>query len=214
MTTKTVSVADQLTKLTAAKEKAYVEVQKAKRKRDAFDAETQALQAEHSVRHQSYPEEYVRDRNHLPLPGTDAEKLANKVKDRMFNANPVQPELDAEVAKFHAAEIAERDFRVNNLELLIDEIAPQADAQELADAWATIARLADDYHRATERVRQLIIDMPTFEGRDIELDPRVQAWTDTAADGMTNAPLMPHIRGDCTWKLDNLRYQMEADSNE
>lgn len=214
MTTKTVSVADQLEKLTAAKNKAYVEVQRAKRKRNAFDAETQALQAEHSVRHETFPEEYARDRNHLPLANTDAEKLANTLKDRLRNANPVQVELDATIAKFHDAEIAERNFRINNLELLIDEIAPQADAQELADAWATVARLADDYHGAVERVRQLIIDMPTFEGRDIELDPRVQAWTDMAADAIENAPLMPHIKGDCTWKLDNLRYRIEADRNE
>ena len=82
----------------------HVPVAELKRKRDAWNAETESLRFALSHRTQTHPEDFEGP-NKVPKDGTEAETIADTIRRRMRGENPHQAELDAATAIFHARDV-------------------------------------------------------------------------------------------------------------
>jgi len=209
MTTKTTTATAELASLTEAREKAHIIVHKLKRERDAWNAETEAMRAALTPRRDTHPEEHLKD-GYTEKPGTETAKMVAEVKARMAAPNPTQPKLDEAIQKFHAAEIKERHFRILEMDRLIAEAAPPEDAEVFEAAWQAIAAQAAAYRAKEEAVRELFLDAPQIEGKDVKLDRRVEEWARLAQEALADPLTMPGLGDMAAWNVARLRERIEA----
>lgn len=212
MSTKTSTATAQLQKLKAQHEKQYAKLMEVRRRRDAFNEETENLRAAHTVRPHTFPEEYEGGRNPLPKPGTDAKKIEDELKQRLAH-NPIDGEFSVALGIKQAAEIAERNYRAFNVERLIEEATPLADNDELTGAWAVIAEHVDRYRRQLKDATDILIDLPMFEGKDMAHDGRIDTWADVAADALDRPVFRPRIADGAGWKVDELAKRLRSEES-
>jgi len=185
----TTTVSAEMEKLTTKRREAHIEVQKVRRDVSGYNAATESMRAELSGRVGAYAEEFD-PKNHLALAGTDSAKLTDAIKNRMNNPNPEQGKYEAVSAKYQAAEMAERKFRLANFEALVSEVEPSTEdiGEKLNVAWQTILDLVDGYRLNADRVRDLVIGQPPLTGQDVAYDGRVDEWFRVASEAL-DAPL-------------------------
>lgn len=213
MTTKTKSPADTLRKLRRAHDETRVTVAGLKQERNAYETESKALRLQLSARGKEFPEEF--DKAGKPIEGTEAATLKEEITVRFPNGIydirwPDQDKLDQAVKEAHAAEHASRNFQVLNFDALTAELAEPARQalDRIEEAFQTIAAEANNYRESQEAVRELIIDTPTLDGRDLAFDARVQEWGDTARSMTAEDALAPRLSDAGRNKLDLLKINL------
>lgn len=193
MTTQTKTLAEQLAELTAKREKAQAAVMKAKRQRDTWNAETQAMRAELTTRRYSYPEEHEGSaRQFEPKPNTDSARLAEAVKTRLAEVNPADDTVAKATKAYLAAELAERGFRARHFEDVLAETGPNMDEinSAVAEAADALAQALGDYLTGAEANRGMIDAADGLDGRNYDYDSRALDWQRLARE-IANNPLNP-----------------------
>lgn len=201
--TKPTSPIAQLAKLERERDELHAIVREAQRKRDAWDAETRAMQAACTQHRLDYPEQYAGG-DMRPRPDTEAHKLATKTRARLAErANPHLPEYEAAVVDFQAASQVEQDFRHDRVDDLMAELHPEVDAAvaEMREGWELVRRGAARYRAGRENARSVVIGTPGLDGQDFGYDPTPDAWHDFARDALEHEIVKPCLSELGRWKL-------------
>jgi len=216
--TATTTATKELDKLTTKKETTYADLQKIKRDRNGYAAETETMRADYGARATTYPEEHQgRGREQrTPKPGTDTEKMQQEIKRRMREPNPNLPAYEKALAAFHAADEAERTFRQREILHLIEGAEPSLEGlnEELSETWQKLHELTNRYLRNQDAIRNLIIDSPPLTGQHLAHDARAIEWHQLAAACAEETLTAPSVTELGIWQLDRSRELAELERAE
>ena len=206
------SVTDELAKLVNAREEKYAELQKAKRERDAFHAETTALKEEYSQHAHTYPEQWTPAANSKPLPDTDAAALAEVIRERTGGAvfdppYPEQAKLDKLTAAFQEADAAEHDFKRAHVHERVAERWPTSDhaIDRIRKGFELVREGCELYGGEVDAVRRIVVqDTPGLEHQlgMYRHDPRPAGWALLAAGVLESEIIRPRLTEQAEWKVD------------
>lgn len=198
MTTATTkSATDQLKRLAAKREKSHAALREEKRKRSAYEDETEALRAAATAHHQAYGEQYA---SGVALPDTEAAKLAGEIKERMGgkafvsdSPYPSQAKLDELTERYGQDDTEFRAFRLESLPQLVEEAVDPEVAEAIAASLRELIDLLDEYSAGADRVKRLISETQGFNGQHAHADPRIHALREVAEEFLSRDVEQPCI---------------------
>ena len=204
MTTATKTIpSKELAQLERERDRTYAELQKVKRTREAFDAETWRLRAASSEYMRTHPEE-ARDAAQNPKPGTKAAELHDEIRERRAE-NPHTEDYESAKAAFHEAGEAVETFRTQRLDDLIAEAQAEADdaIAHIVRGFEQVAAGCGEYRGAIDKVTAIIGATPGLArqpGMDAH-DPRINDWAAIARDVFESEIAKPGLsdRADDGW---------------
>jgi hypothetical protein len=203
MTTATKTPSAHLAKLQEARDKAHVPVLEARRKLNAYDAETEAKRGTLTALVRTNPEEFEGP-THTPREGTEAAQLAAEVRQRRSQPNPHQDEYEKAQAEFLRRDQELQDWLRRNVRARIEEV--QADAREAVDqireGFEALRSGSDRYRVAIEEVRSIVISTPGMDGQDYGHDPRPDDWRRLAEDALDGEIVLPQLSPMGNYKAD------------
>jgi hypothetical protein len=203
------SASAELRDLDQVLDNAHVEVQKARRLRDEHDRGTEQLRAEQVVRRDTHPEEFQSHGGQPhPRPGSEAERQAFEVKQRMAAPNPHADDyaeagsaftkLDEQRQRFLVARIgdliAEREAEVDGA---IEQI--RAGFEQVLAACAQYRQIAEDAQVLAARVPGLM-HKPGMTASDL----RVSEWEGVARGAVEAEVRRPGLTQIAEWRLSNV----------
>jgi hypothetical protein len=182
----------ELQKLEQKREKAYGSLQDVKRKRDSWDSQLPRMRAEATERRHSHPEEHAGAQK-IPRDGTEAARLAQRIKERQAAENPHRDAFDKALAKFHDADRACVKFRRERILDLFGESDPdfaQAE-QDMSHGWALVEHGAERYQGLVDRALALAHDTEGLNGQSVAWDPHPNDWRRQAREAQTSELAKP-----------------------
>lgn len=180
----------------------YARLQKVKRERAAYDAETETLRAEYGAYMNQRPEDW-RDQARNPKPGSPSAEFEAKLKTRMASPNPRQGDFDTAQSEFLEVDAALQRFRRSQMFALVEEIDPEyrATVDRLRSALEEIVEAEGTYRALTEHVAGLIRECPGIDGQALTYDPRPGEWREMAERALEADVMRPGISEAAAWKL-------------
>lgn len=195
MPTKATTANAELQKLFAAQETARQKVRDEQRKRSVYQAVTEGLRGQSTAHRHSFPEQH--DKGGKPLPGTDAEKLAAEVKERMGGQGlvteapfPDQEALDLAITEFHAAELAHLRFRLSNLGVMLEERRDAFDG-DLETPLRELIAVLERYNAAVAACEELVTETDGLTTQHLAFDPRAREWLQALVRMLEESELFP-----------------------
>jgi hypothetical protein len=186
------SASAELAKLIRKQEESREKLSAIKRKRNDFEAETEAMRAAYGSHRLEHPEQYEGGERR-PKPGSEAAKIGEEIRRRMEEDNPFEHDYGVALAAFHSADEALVSFRRTHLLDLFDDLDPGFHEAEAAIRTGLESLLAgsEKYAALVEEVLALVVAAPIVSGKDVTLDPRPGQWAQLARealDGGINKP--------------------------
>ncbi|HEX5954707.1 MAG TPA: hypothetical protein VFY37_02115 [Solirubrobacterales bacterium] len=191
-TVSTTTPSAELHKLEQKREKAYAALQKVKRDREAYDAETAQLRADYTQHRHVYPEQYEGS-TFRPKGGSEAAELEQALKKRLRDPNPQQEAYDKARAAFHAADVPYEDFKRQNVHGRIAET--EADAKRAIEKMKAGAETqlegCREYRGVADAVRDVALSTAGLSGQHAGFDARVnevERWATQTLEADIRSP--------------------------
>jgi hypothetical protein len=192
----------ELERLQSDRDQAHAKVREARQKVEAHDAETEAMRAALTHRGHTHPEE-LEPGDKRPRKGTEAAKQAAAIRKRRAEPNPHQPEYDATLAEFHAADTLCQEFRRRHVADLLAELDPEF--AEIEAEWRDVlereVRLNERYQGLVSTARDIVIATPGLTGQHVGWDPRPNEKAREARRGLDSELAKPGLTPSAEAKL-------------
>jgi hypothetical protein len=181
------TVSSELRTLERQREAAYAELQKVKRERGAFDAETEAKRAVLTQRRHSHPEEFE-GADQAVKPDTNAAALRDEIRERMAAPNPHQAEYDDALAGFHAEDGKVQAFRRERVGDRLAELEPDHEqaAAAIKEGFELLRRGLELERVVVEEFGAIVGDTPGLQRKPglWGYDGRLDNWYRVTLDAL------------------------------
>jgi hypothetical protein len=200
------TVSAQLRKLQGARDKAQAKVNKARREVSEWDAATEAMRAELTLRSETHAAEFEGPQR-LPKKGTEAAKLAAHIKKRLREPNPYQAGYEKALGPYLAADRALSEFKRARLHDRLAELEPHHEkaVATIREGLELLKRGCEQYRVGVHGVRAITTDTPGLERRQgmYRFDPGPGAWERLASEALDREILRPGVSEEGEWWASN-----------